>query len=246
VIPTFKIKFLVVDTWPQEKGSQLQMQISNTVNRVYRAFVSSENNNFAHYGLVHTALQIGPFIIHWVNTSLARFDPLGSRKALLAIDLGEFHSGNPEHVQQFKGIVNTAIQWNLTKEYDTKSNNSQKFARVLCKQLKLEAPEKSNMAFKKYFRSLKQSGEKKPFYVDSNKETITFNTHAELDNYCHDNYSTLYDSEKENGGDEWALLKSFDRAFYFKLLRENNNAYRPTACCPFGDPKVTGSFPLTN
>eukprot|EP01027_Heterolobosea_sp_BB2_P022142 GEZU01032579.1.p1 GENE.GEZU01032579.1~~GEZU01032579.1.p1 ORF type:complete len:110 (+),score=40.18 GEZU01032579.1:155-484(+) len=91
-----------------------------------------------------------------------------------------------------------------------------------------------------------------------------FESHSELDQFV----NALLDADPEftvNHKEEWMLLKSFDRAFWLRHLRDDlNPIYKPlpldyydgsrmdsssmgsTTACPFNNPVDTNSFVIDN
>ena len=96
------------------------------------------------------------------------------------------------------------------------------------------------------------------FGLTSNK--LTFKTHDELDIFTH----SLFDKDPEfdtNYKQEYAMLKNFDRAFWLRHLKANDDEkWKPhykqmvddegdtimDMDCPFGDPRETYSFRFIN
>lgn len=91
------------------------------------------------------------------------------------------------------------------------------------------------------------------------KRNWEFTTHTQLDDFASTLKEMCKDVEKIYF-EEWALLKSFDRGFWLKFYGEDSKKlslqsgtriehFSPSKKeskhkfnCPFGDPKLTGSF----
>ncbi|CDZ77195.1 hypothetical protein BN59_01477 [Legionella massiliensis] len=79
-------------------------------------------------------------------------------------------------------------------------------------------------------------------YLTEDGDELDFKTHSEVDEYC-SNSKYLMD---QNDGLDWLWLKLIDRSFWLKNgFFPHDSTHKPGSHgCPFGDPKVTGSFPL--
>lgn len=68
-----------------------------------------------------------------------------------------------------------------------------------------------------------------------------FKTHQELDEYVLD---LLKKDPKfpQNHSNDYALLKSFDRAFWLRYYKDKNEISTPHDQCPFGNPHDSQSL----
>lgn len=54
--------------------------------------------------MVHAAVQVGPFLLHWFDTSLVYVKELQSQEALLAVDIGQLDITEERDVQKLKQV----------------------------------------------------------------------------------------------------------------------------------------------
>lgn len=191
-----------------------------------------------HFGAVHTALQIGPWIIDLMGNGfvIPRFCPDPS--ALLSFDLKRVPRSDLATL--LKKVSTVASEWNHTQEYDHKEGNCQRFTAALMQALDVTVPEEDNPHLKRYLADLRRYGEKVffSFRKDDNDTTttqrITFHTHAELDDY-------IRDAQVHKDKHLYALLKGFDRAFWLRHNRHPKDPKYKDHACPLGDPTLTES-----
>jgi len=187
-------------------------------------------------GLVHSALQVGPHLLHWFDGSLVHTKELHSDDALLALDVGVLDVTQPADIASLRKLANQVILWNATKHYDKRTCTCQHFVASALRTLGLSKPDQGEIGV--FLKKLKRGEATVPRFRD-----VEFHSHAQLDQYCRDNLHLLDDNDR-------ALLKSFDRAFW---LRHNHQKYKKDPSlwdasllpdnCFFQDPSETGSFP---
>jgi len=188
-------------------------------------------------GFVHTALQVGPQVLHWFNSSLVYMKEWHSEEAILALDVGTLDLNLIDDQARLKKLAELMVKWNTTKEYDRCKSSCQQFVSEAVESLGMNFDKESG-AVGKYLKQLR-NGEKVPMSYNG----IIFNTHAELDTYCWENYDQQDESAK-------ALLKAFDRAFWLRDRHQEDNAdpslhdanLKPSNCF-FKDPAITGTAP---
>jgi len=126
-----------------------------------------------------------------------------------------------------------------------------------------------------YFSRIDQSGLKSQIFMHPfKKQEIKFTTHRQLDNFMRNfinedfkqhiietkpeleyaPYPELLEAFKEERPQDYALLKAFDRSWWLKVIKNchirqvSEESMKPKYMgdnCPFGDPTVTGSIPLS-
>ena len=150
------------------------------------------------------------------------------------------------------------------------ARNCQDFVEDIMRSLNIAWNPKPGGSIERFMNSLKNGNEGAKFFASdqferffssnqyvSDRKNREFTTHEELDKFAaaiHDACTTI----EADFPEEWNLLKSFDRGFWLKYYTETtkNPGSQSSArlskvspmrnykcvCCPFGDPKVTGSF----
>jgi hypothetical protein len=151
------------------------------------------------------------------------------------------------------------------------ARNCQDFVEEVLKSLGIAWNPTSGGAIEKFMNSLKKGNEGAKFFASdafdkcfandkfiSDKRNWEFTTHEELDKFA---IALKKNKNVEREfPEEWNLLKSFDRGFWLKFYGETTkkevlqspkklSELSPLKvqgencdCCPFGDPKTTGSF----
>jgi len=85
------------------------------------------------YGLNHVALQIGPYLIHWTNSSLVTITPLASASACAMIYPDEKFKIKGE--AQIKKVCEAIADWNLKMKYNRLTSNCQNFVEYMFTQV---------------------------------------------------------------------------------------------------------------
>lgn len=75
------------------------------------------------------------------------------------------------------------------------------------------------------------------------EKVIKFKTHRQLDEFVDiiNKKAPTYFVLDEKGKDDFALLKSFDRAFWLRYYKHKSEEHKPHDC-PFRDPQESGSI----
>lgn len=117
-----------------------------------------------------------------------------------------------------------------------KSKNCQGFVDDMLKELSIKPNWQPCIA--KFLEGLREDAHKNgnPHYYNENNERIPFNNHKELDEYVVANKIT---SKHEM----YELLKSFDRGYWLRYLKNSKNMAvaeecEPNTVCPFGTPTM--------
>eukprot|EP01027_Heterolobosea_sp_BB2_P013566 GEZU01019558.1.p1 GENE.GEZU01019558.1~~GEZU01019558.1.p1 ORF type:complete len:180 (+),score=52.18 GEZU01019558.1:188-727(+) len=157
-------------------------------------------------------------------------------------------------------ITPVILKWNLTKTYAQTKDNCQAFVDDICAALDIDLTKIEGM-LGDYLKRLRTNGQceldfrlrpdfREKFKI---KETLLkFNTHRELDQFVAKLTEQDYRFEHTHP-QEWALLKSFDRAFWLRHYKNKDdenymplypeNARNLDVCeCPFGDPQQSMSL----
>jgi hypothetical protein len=140
-------------------------------------------------------------------------------------------------------VAEVILDWNVNRQYNQRNNNCQQFVDELCE--KLGIPVKFQGPLGEYLQNLREKGECSltfPMNDDMRSELgireteCFFHTHADLDKFVLDLQNKDPQFEM-NYHPEWNLLKSFDRAFWLRHFKHEDNAkFTPEHNCPFGDP----------
>jgi hypothetical protein len=191
-------------------------------------------------GLVHSALQVGPHVLHWFDGSLVHTKELHSADALLALDLGELNLTEPGDVQALHKLAEVVVTWNVTMHYNPIRCTCQHFVVSAIKALGMRKPTGGEIGV--FLGKLQRGEVKGPTF-----KKVEFTSHEELDRFCTENLHQLDENDR-------ALLKSFDRAFWLRHIhqqRTNDPSLWKISMekllpgnCVFGDPSQTGSFPV--
>jgi len=229
------------------------------------------------FGMFHSAIMIGPWLIDWNDSGICIPRKCVSQAALLSADLDSI--GSEQQLEDIIDKLATKIcEWNGTKTYsDTPKNkktqgNCQDFVNDILQAINVSHDFKGALAM--YIKTLREKGKSKMEFTIPDgsfaekfklkEKKIEFPTHEALDKFVSD----LCEADIEFRSkykDEWALLKSFDRAFWLKHykfkdkaefcpLPKSKNASKLTEIegleyedsgCPMLDPRYTGSIKFT-
>eukprot|EP01119_Soliformovum_irregulare_P013850 TRINITY_DN3726_c0_g1_i1.p1 TRINITY_DN3726_c0_g1~~TRINITY_DN3726_c0_g1_i1.p1 ORF type:complete len:315 (-),score=47.22 TRINITY_DN3726_c0_g1_i1:80-1024(-) len=217
----------------------------------------------AQFGAVHTALQIGLVVIEWDLSGLVYITPsyeYDSFKALAVLDLDTISFDATK--TKIPDLCQLIARWNGTKTYD-KMANCQTFTERILEVIGLDChPFNDQSKIKKFINSLDHLDRKEvPFTYQYGKDTVTFHSHTELDEFCRKHEQELADGAHDQ---DKRLLKAFDRVYWlryfaatrlfegdsafsvkddllkkFDCLQVAENADGSTCGCPFNDPSLT-------
>jgi len=207
----------------------------------------------AKLGVVHTAVQIGPIILEWNDSSIlipSETQEWASSKVLLALDMKTLSMD--DFFRKFIGPVSDVVaNWNGTYIYNEYTNNCQLFTEEVLKAMEIENVFTGKI--KKFLDSVGTADGKDLVFkhkFDNDQREYEFRTHSELDETCHLKSSLLMSTDSE----DYRLLKAYDRVFWLRyhgvsmsenlakeptLQRDLMNRFKPASTCFFGDP--TGS-----
>jgi len=230
--------------------------------------VLSKFDVLPEFGMFHSALMIGPWLIEWNNSALCIPRKCVSKAALLSADIDSISTD--KRVEEVVDILADVItEWNVTKKYKDNSKNKkeeancQDFVHEILEKLGIKLDFKGPLG--QFLTNLRETGLcDMEFPMDNNfrqcfnikEKSKKFNTHEDLDNFVH--YLQKTDMEFElKYKNEWVLLKSFDRAFWMRYYKFPNDT-RWCSCkkkdvdedgdveysvnCPFGDPEESYSI----
>jgi hypothetical protein len=214
------------------------------------------------FGMFHSALQVGPFLLEWNNSAIAIPRKCMSRAAILSLDVEAIHT-----TDRIEEVINKMaeyiVRWNTTMEYAERpknrkvEGNCQDFIDGLLK--KLEINVNFDGCVGKYLENLRRVGRSDlEFSMDPEfrqhfgvkEKSVIFKTHIELDTFV----KMLVSVNPEFGitwyKKEYQLIKSFDRAFWMRHFKfPNEKDYvslvegEDEECkCPFGNPLETSSI----
>jgi hypothetical protein len=213
-----KIKLVVVD---QMKDSSIQQEIRKLISPII------SDLNVTSVGLFHTALLIGPWFIEWNDSALCIPRKCSSKSAFLTIDIGEIKSLESLEVVRDK-LSDVIVYWNSNIEYATfgkkssKSGNCQEFIESILSALNLNLNYEG--AVGDFLQNIKKFGSSKLIFTMNDEfrknfnikeKSIEFKTHTQLDQFVK-NLDHKDEYLESSYPDEYALLKSFDRAFWLK------------------------------
>ena len=284
VVPTtkqwrqqLKVKLIITETIFNTRSLLLRKIISPVLNIIptFRP----------RFGLFHTALMVGPWYLHWTDSELCIPKKAASNSAIASIDLEPLMVYTLNDIEEVKNkIAKIAVKWNTTYKYrripakEKRAGNCQTFILEMFEELGIKCD--FNGPIKEFINRIGRSGvgdmifspseefilkfklnsyqEYRKWKISDTCYHIAFETHEELDNFC-------YECIKKSKGimglmddfrDEYLLLKSFDRAFWMRYLKDSaNQKNKPSSInkrrsfgnilptgCPFSDPRSTKSF----
>eukprot|EP01080_Neovahlkampfia_damariscottae_P002776 gene2776-4184_t len=217
------------------------------------------------FGLFHTGLLIGPWILEWTNSALIIPRKCVSKAGFLAADIGAITK--MKDIDKIVDIMADQIAlWNSTRRYNNTpkkqdESNCQDFVNELLQKLGIEP--KFEGALGHYINDVKTTGHAEMCFTCNGEFSELFNlkskrtnfkTHEELDKFVHNLFEIDPDFKKTYSS-EFMLLKSFDRAFWLRHYSDpKNSKYSPhfevdeededdmLLQCPFGDPQETYSI----
>jgi len=210
-------------------------------------------SRIAKLGVVHTAVQIGPIILEWNDSSIlipCETNQWASSKVLLALDMKTLTLEN--FFKNFIGPVSDVIAtWNGTYMYNEYTNNCQLFTEEILKALNIENVFTGKV--KKFLDSVGTADTMELVFkhkFDNDPREYEFKTHAELDEICHQKLASNVESE------DYRLLKAYDRVFWLRhhgvsisehlgkdksLQKDLLNKFKPASTCFFGDPAASNT-----
>lgn len=219
------------------------------------------------FGMFHSALIVGPWYIDWNASELCVPRKIMSRAALLSCDIDGI-AVEKERIEDIRNSLSQVIcHWNSTKHYRndpkdrTVEGNCQDFVDDILAHLGIDASSVFNGALGDYLKEMRTKGvceiafKLTPEFRQEfgrQESIVKFESHAELDTFV----NSLLQKERDfrrKYPQEWSLLKSFDRAFWLRNLKDPQvPQYQPLAPqedgkvigCPFDNPINTASFAM--
>lgn len=165
-------------------------------------------------------------------------------------------------------LADIIVDWNANMSYknmpkDKKvEKNCQDFVEEILKEIKIEAKFQPPLSI--FLEKLRKEGHSELIYETKNEEILKkfgirpktlFETHKDLDLFVKEMMKVDHEFQ-ENYSNDYALLKSFDRAFWlrhysavsedkYKCLKKEDEETGELQCdCPFGDPIETQSIQM--
>ncbi len=249
-----KVKLLISET--RDGSSSLRQLLSPILSTLQ---VSPQ------FGLFHSALILGPWLLEFNNSSLITPRKCYSKSAILASDI-ENHLQIIELDVVIDKLCDVISYWNVFVEYDKRKRNCQHFVDDLLRHLEIkvhfegqlldfvEKLRNKGICKKKYtiplelFNSpqlqnyLKEIPKECISKAKSSKMTkIEFKNHAMLDDFVNE-LIMIEPQFHEKYKDDYFLLKSMDRAFWLRHFSSKmvNSDYVETqqpGGCAFGNPE---------
>lgn len=220
------------------------------------------------FGIFHSALIIGPWYLEWTNSSLCVPRRIGSSMAILSADIGNVSTCDDINMVIDK-LAEVITDWNVNYEYENVNlkgepfkGNCQDFIDAVLEKLGIKL-NFDGTPLGEYLLEMKKKGTcdvsfrpnekfREKFHITETK--IEFNNHLELDEFV-SKIVEISGMARFEFPAEWMLLKSFDRAFWLRHIRNpNDDRFKPrgtydpetgrceTCTCPFDDPRNTGTF----
>jgi len=214
--------------------------------------VAKKLNLLPEFGMFHSAIMVGPWLIEWNNSSLCIPRTCISQAALFSCDIDSITSleGAETQVDKLSEFIS---HWNANMIYKESSigrknkneANCQDFVLELMKYLGIEVNFKG--ALGNFLTKLAEKGlcEMTIDFDNSFREvfnvkeaSVTFKNHKELDLFVNGLISVFKEKPEENikkfklkYPDEFQLLKSFDRAFWMRHyhFKGENEQWAPSS-----------------
>jgi hypothetical protein len=197
------------------------------------------------FSMYHTAITIAGKVIDWNDSSLCIPRQWKSEKCVLAADLCRIKT-QEDFNKIIGGTCEKIAEWNSSRIYSRSKNNCQTFTDELCTHLNIDL--KFVGATEEYISRLRRTGKCEPLFtvsetlgkmLDIPPQTIEFKTHQELDDFCYlvIKKASMYVTSSAGEADE-ALLRAFDRAFWFRHKKVKDDETCKPHNCPFGDPEL--------
>lgn len=200
------------------------------------------------YFLYHMELSVITITryIEWNNSSLAVPRKCYSNAAIMAVDV-EHNIERADLDQVLYKLADVISEWNVNKTYNRSDGNCQVFIDNLMKHLGIQL--KFGTAVAGFLGKLRTKGSCSLKYHIPNtiaeranikEKKITFQSHEELDQFVVNIKKRIPTFDLEYR-DDYALLKSFDRAFWLRHYKNEMDKHCKQCQdgCPFGDPKGT-------
>jgi len=215
----------------------------------------------AELGLVHTAVQIGPIILEWNDSSIVipcQSQEWYSSKVLLAFDIKTL-----TEEEFFKDYANEVCKvitnWNGNYEYGRFTNHCQRFSSEILQALNVDTSILETGKVKKFLDSVSSTDSldlcfKHKFPNDPRE--YEFKKHSDLDEVC---FSKSDSGELIKDSEDWRLLKAYDRVFWLRYngvaqskklseqMKENlKKQFKCAKVCYFGDPTASDTMFATS
>jgi hypothetical protein len=222
-----RIKLLISETMTTKRQRAFRMLASPLL---------SSFKVFPELGIFHTALIIGPWKIEWNDSGLCIPRKVVSGAAVLTTDIDTICTLDRLEDVTDK-LAHVIVKWNTTMKYKEGTGdkqtygNCQDFIDDVMQELGLqricEVMAQGELPVARFFRRLRETGvctlefpmdETFRTQFEIEQECVTFRSHADLDKFV----INLLEHDKsfpQTHSLEWALLKSFDRAFWLKHYR---------------------------
>jgi len=164
------------------------------------------------YGLVHIGIQIGPYLIDWVDSSELRIRPLSSKNIMLALYYS-FNSSVDPYGNDFRNTVNKIID--IRREtYNELSNNCYQIVDRLSRELNVPKKWIKNGPIRNFVENFKTGD----CYIDNYtlnffSEPTVITNHNQLIEYWENNKTKVSDMESSVGLEIIDLIRSIERGY---------------------------------
>jgi len=219
------------------------------------------------YGMLHAALQIGPWMLEWNKSNLVVPRAVSSKYAVFVADV-EFWSGQIVQEQMIEKVCKVCVDWNIHRKYDLNHSNCQTFVDEVLKELGHDKPFFEQGKLGATLKSI-QNGSTSlvddnghlrfEYQYDERSEKHIITTHKELDDLCYSMIGVRDDPKQpEFPSDHFLLLRAFDRAFWLRFMDADSSTSTDYTAeerfeilhkckessreCYFGNPKSSGTI----
>ncbi|EFC38267.1 predicted protein [Naegleria gruberi] len=175
------------------------------------------------FGLVHVAILLGQYIIHWFDDGLVHLTPIKSSHPNLAVEVGELDIEEKKDQEKIKQLCFVISEYNTKMVYNNRNCNCHHFVRDCISALDLNFSSIMKGQLGNYLRRIRNGKllTEREFCNPITQERVLFNTHKQLDEYVID-LLTKHPSFKEEHPYDFELLKAFDRGFWMGHLKDKH------------------------
>jgi len=211
---------------------------NSTIRKNFRKLISpilSKLEILPEFGMFHTAIVVGPWLIEWNNSALCIPRKCVSKAALLTADVDSI-STEKKLEEVIDILADCVCNWNTSKQYNDNAKNKsegncQDFVQDILQHLGIKPDFQGSLGL--YLKKMRENGKGEMEFEmqDDFREkfqihyrVVIFQSHAALDEFVHRLITIDYDFHINHRND-WLLLKSFDRAFWLRHFKFNRDKF---------------------
>lgn len=255
----FRIKLIITENIRDQKMKKLRSLFGVGLK------VAPISLDSIHFGFFHVALAIGPLQFDWNDSGFVHVRKTYSANVILCLDIDDLTIEEMQLKEFTKDLSKRILYWNVNQKYDSVKSNCQHFVLDMLKymgreeykfgshtqkfldrmkfkgefQMKFEFDTKFQKTFSDVLKETEkegegEGGEQEHTGLDVKNTTFYPKNHNDIDTFLLQllkvcpSFQTEYSSEYE-------LLKGFDRAFWMRHFRnqQDQNTIQSKEGCPF-------------